>query len=91
MYHFAELSGGILVLFLLSRRGMSFSFFFLPLSKVYLFFWGVGAKGRAEARVSSRSPRSVELDAGLGLRTVRSQPELKPRVGHVTDYATKVP
>lgn len=42
---------------------------------------------REEQRRESQadSPLSVEPDAGLGLRTVRSQPELKPRVGHVTN------
>ena len=34
---------------------------------------------------------SMELDMGLNPTTLRSQPELKPRVGYSTDSATQEP
>ena len=34
---------------------------------------------------------SVEPDRGLDLTTLKSQPELKIRVAHLTNWATKVP
>ena len=67
------------------------------LKKVYLFI--LREREREREQVSSREkeaeriPRiSAEPDVGLDLlnQIVRSWPELKPRVGRLTDWATKV-
>ena len=48
--------------------------------------------GRAEDIESQAdSMLNVEPDMSLDPRTLRSQPEPKPRVGHSTDCATQVP
>ena len=49
-----------------------------------------GAEGERE-KISSRLHTHVEPDTGLNLMTLRSQPELKPRVGHSTECTTQVP
>ena len=50
---------------------------------------------RAEGkRIPSRPPpptRSLEPNVGLDLTTLGSQPEPKPRVGHLIDCATRCP
>ena len=49
---------------------------------------------RQRERISSRESQaqlSMEPDTGLDLMTLRSRPELTPRVRRSTDYATQVP
>ena len=49
-------------------------------------------KGRGKGRESqANSSLSNETNMGLNLTTLRSGPELKPRVGCPTDCATQVP
>ena len=56
--------------------------------KIYLFTleWESGAGG---AEGEGESP--ADPNAELNLTTLRSRPERKPRVGHLTDWATQVP
>ena len=44
-----------------------------------------------ERKSQADSLLSLEPDVGLHLRTLRSQPEPKPRGRHLTDYATQAP
>ena len=51
--------------------------------------WGVGAEGEREFQAGSTS--NAEPDARLDPRTLRSWPEPKSIVGHLTNWATQVP
>ena len=44
-----------------------------------------------EREIQADSMLSAEPDMGLDLKTLRSGPELKSRVGHLTHWATKAP
>ena len=44
-----------------------------------------------ETESQADSPLSVERNAGLHLMTLRLQPELEPRVGHLANCDTQVP
>ena len=44
-----------------------------------------------EGRGEADSPLHKEPDVGLELRTLTSWPELKPRIGHFTNWATQEP
>ena len=47
-------------------------------------------RGRGRGRQSQEdSELSTELDAGLSLTALRSQTELKPKVGHLTNCTTQ--
>ena len=46
--------------------------------------WG-GAEGEGERESQADSPLSMELKSGLDPKTLRSGPELKSRVRHLTD------
>ena len=46
---------------------------------------GIGGGAEGEGECEAGSLWSTEPDAGLDLTTLRSQPEWKPRVGHLTD------
>ena len=46
---------------------------------------GTGAQKEREKEKQADAPQSVEHDAGLDPRTLRSWPEPKSRVGHLTD------
>ena len=50
---------------------------------------GGGAVGEGERESQADSLLSTELDVGLHLMTLRSQPELKPRVHRLTDCAAQ--
>ena len=69
--------------------------------KICLFIWE-RVRARAHARESEEegqreresqadSMLSVKPSAGLNLMTLRSQPELKPRLGRLTDWTVQVP
>lgn len=47
--------------------------------------------GRERENVPSRLPAELRTLQGARSQTLRSQPELKPTVGHFTDCATQVP
>ena len=49
------------------------------------------AEGEGERASQANSTLSSEANAELNLMTLRSQPELKPRVRCLTDCATQVP
>ena len=49
------------------------------------------SKGEKERETQADSALSTEPNSGLNLRTLRSQPELKPRVRCLTNSATQVP
>ena len=60
------------------------------------FIWERKHGGWEEQREREResqanSEMSIEPDLGLGITNLRSWPELKPRVGCLTDWATKEP
>ena len=63
-----------------------FSFF-----KIYLFTLKIDGEreheqgGRSRRRGTADSTLSMEPNVGLDPMTMRSGPELKPRVGHLTD------
>ena len=57
---------------------------------LFIYFRGRGADGEGE-RVLAGSALSTESDVGLHLMTLRSQLELKPRVGCLTSCTTQVP
>ena len=65
---------------------MTFRLLIWLLFKIYLF-WG-GSRGRENPK---QTALSAEPDAGLHPTTLRSQSELKSRIGCLTDWATQVP
>ena len=58
--------------------------------KIYLFEGGEGEEEK-ERWSQADSVLSAEPDVGLDLVTLRSPPELKPRVRHLTNCTTQVP
>ena len=52
--------------------------------------WG-GGKAEGEGESLADSTLNIELNAGLDSQTLRSCPELKSKVGCLTNYATQVP
>ena len=66
---------------------------------VQYFFWrqrkyelgGQGAERKGETESLEGSMPSTELDVGLNLTTLRSWPELKSKVRHLTDGAVQAP
>ena len=64
-------------------------FFFLRL----IYFRHRVSRGKQVGRVEGQvdSTLSMEPDTGIDLRTLRSWPEVKPRVGCFTDRATQMP
>ena len=53
--------------------------------------WGRGQKGEGERESQTGSTFSAEPDVRLNLTTMRSCPEPKSRVGHLTDWVTQAP
>ena len=73
------------------RSSFSFTYRIFFYLCIYLreSVWARGAEGERESQADSQV--SMEPEAGLHLKTLRSWPELKPRVGHSTAWATQAP
>ena len=74
-----------------------YHWFFSPIIQYYKcivsydFLWGEGQRERRRMRILAGSMLSMELNEGLYLTTLRSWPEPKSRVRHLTDWTTQVP
>ena len=63
---------------------------FIYLKRDNVCVQGRGGEEREERESQADSLLNAEPDAGLELTTLRSRPELKPRVGHLMDRATQL-